>query len=841
MSTNRRGRRSRRGSILLLAIFFLIVLFSLSVAFFRIIPAEFHSASHSRRGVQANYAADAGVRNAVAWLHNQPSHIIPESSINDYNTNNFGSASADFDVNDWPTLDADDAKLDAHRLDEAWSFLSRIRLDDTDYFRRIYVIESAAYFYGRPVSVTKTTVQNESFAKFALMLDQWGSDFIFTMQPNGIQGPVHTNGFFRISPGSASFWTATKGDGSPQDAWVSGPLAQMTHADSFDADGAPGVPNTLGIDGDGVQYANGNSFTSNLALVPFTATGAPIADRYSKIVEGGREKIRQVQEIPMPAENTELRAKAWGGALPTTNAQWNTLVDEANSTVLVNTSTGKPNDPTGTVSGGIFIKGMDHNDNNSASDVLLDITPEGHQKTRIRQGWTSVEDPTLNTYWADVPAYHRPVVHDAWDEPTSVCTETSTRMVDDYHSVHHSEERTEANASRCGTHQEFIPGEGGISTPINVPNVCTFTVEWDTWEPTGTQHEETYCSAWGPGTPIHHDAWTEWVSCDSTHPDAQANGTTSIQIDESELASYPDYEVVEGERTIENWNSVVEVNDAEYHIPFHTGMKINGEVIPNASDSRLTVADGHTVTIKNDYTQSGTSYADYTVMEGRINGIVFSDANLRGVRGTNKGSKYEDSLGNLRYQGRVMATNIAADRNIEIRDSVLQYYDGTDPTLNDGHNRLVVGKTSPNSDHIMGFIGAKVDIRPSESGGLRTSYYNNGQTATRETGFNGGGFTGGINVYGIIMAGRLNGGTSSGGFGAHNNAMQNGDGLGDFNLYGGIISALARKTQSNVGGSNHGFRLGLNYDPIAAEYLENFPVTNTYAVLRYVTYTPDPN
>jgi Tfp pilus assembly protein PilX len=66
MSTHSRGKKKRsRGSILLLSIFFLIILFSLAVTFFRVIPAEFHSATQARRMVQAQYAADAGVREAV--------------------------------------------------------------------------------------------------------------------------------------------------------------------------------------------------------------------------------------------------------------------------------------------------------------------------------------------------------------------------------------------------------------------------------------------------------------------------------------------------------------------------------------------------------------------------------------------------------------------------------------------------------------------------------------------------------------------------------------------------------------------------------------------------------
>lgn len=762
------------------------------------------------------------------WEINVPSHIITEAAINTYNTNNFGVAEPDYDPQDWPTLDADDAMLDAHRVDEAWSFLSRIRLDDTDYFKRIYTVESCSYYYGRPVTVTKAAFQNETFADFALYISDWDNDFIFTMIPNGIQGPVHTNGFPRLSAGSASYWDATKSDGSPQDPWVSGPLARITHAGTFKSDSTDPV-NTLGIAGDGLQYANGNSYTAGPNLVPFNSTtGAPIASRYEKIVSGGRENISQTQEIPMPTSNVDLRQDAWGGTLPANNTAWNAAVNGA-GTVLVNTSTGHPNDPNGEVSGGIFIRG------GRADDMLLDITPEGNQKIRVRQGEVTVADPSNDTWRAQVTQYHRPVVHPAWDEENWVCSSTATHMVDTWELVHHSQEVTQANGSRCGYHQEFIPGPGGISQPIDVPNVCTYTEEWDQWEVTG-QHEEEYCANWSLGTPTHHPEWTEWVACAAGDPGAEANGSTWQTVPEGT----PGAERVAGTRNIENWNSVVEVNDNDYHIPFYSGMKINGEVITDPSDSRLTVSDGHTVTIKNDYSDGTRNYQEYTVLNGRTNGVVFSDVDVRGLRGTNKGAKYEDDFGNLRYQGRVIAANIGEgfEKNIQIKDSILQYYDGNatnsngDP-INDGHNRLKPGEDTPGPEHILGLIGTNIEIRPGEA----AHRYENTDTASRETGFNGGNFQGGINVYGILMAGRINSsGNEVGGFGAHSSAMNNDDNLGDFNLYGGIISATARKTQSFTGGDNNGFRLGLNYDKVAADYLKYFPPTNQYAVLRYVNY-----
>lgn len=684
------------------------------------------------------------------------------------------------------------------------------------------------------MQVTRMTVQNQTFAEYALFISEWNNDFIFTMEPNGIQGPVHTNGFLRLAAPGADYWTATKSNGTPQDPWVNGPLARITHSGSFLGTSTDPV-NTLGITADGVQYANGNSYSSNLGLVPYTDTGSPIAERYNKIVSGGRDNIRQVSRVEMPAENGKLREDAWGTTLPANTTQWNNAA--RGETVLVNTDTGKANDPSGKVAGGIFVRGSD------PSDVLLDLTPEGHQKIRIRQGNTSVAGATTTTYYADVPQYHKPIHYPAWVEQTTTCVRTATRTVDVWENVRKTRTVTQANAAECGTHQEFVPGENGISQPITVPNVCTYTETYYVSEKTGTR-QETYCAQTGPGTPINHPARTEWVTTTASDPDRQPNGSRREVVEEG----YPGAEAVtvQGTRSIQKWSSVVEVNDSDYKIPYYPGVKVNGETASGPTDPILTVSDGHTVAIKNDYQDGNGDYAEYTVMEGRTNGIVYSDVNLWGVRGTNKGAKTFDEAGNLGYQGRVIATNIKESKKVEIRDSILQYYDGNGVDeegnpLNDGKNRLVPGATSPSPDHILGLIGTNIDIKPSG----KSHTYENTDTARRENGnvgnrpFRGGDFKGGLNVYAIFMAGRTKtNGDIEGGFGSHNNAMDGDDNLGDFNLYGGVISGVARKTQNYSGGDNNGFRLHLNYDPIAAAFMRFFPPVPQFRPLRYVTFSP---
>ncbi|MCB0359888.1 MAG: hypothetical protein KDD44_09635, partial [Bdellovibrionales bacterium] len=54
--------RRKRGSILLLALFFMFTLFLLAVAFFKLLPTELQSAARSSRDVKAHYVADGGVK-----------------------------------------------------------------------------------------------------------------------------------------------------------------------------------------------------------------------------------------------------------------------------------------------------------------------------------------------------------------------------------------------------------------------------------------------------------------------------------------------------------------------------------------------------------------------------------------------------------------------------------------------------------------------------------------------------------------------------------------------------------------------------------------------------------
>ncbi len=198
---------------------------------------------------------------------------------------------------------------------------------------------------------------------------------MFAMGSEGITGPIHTNDHFVIQVPDSGIW----GDG--KESWITGirdpqgnliEPAKMTQAGNFDIS-----DNTLDVAGDGLAYDGGNFNGSDLGLIPYNDSGAPIASRYERFIEGGRERISQVNPIELPTENDEIRVKAWDGS---DNPD---LSDLPNATgVYVNTTSG-PNDPSGNVEGGIFIKG--------SGQMTLSITSGENQKIEMRQGNTDGE------------------------------------------------------------------------------------------------------------------------------------------------------------------------------------------------------------------------------------------------------------------------------------------------------------------------------------------------------------------------------------------------------------------------------------------------------------------
>ncbi|MCB0361058.1 MAG: hypothetical protein KDD44_15530, partial [Bdellovibrionales bacterium] len=127
--SNAQVARGKRGSILLLALFFMFTLFLLAVAFFKLLPTELQSAARSSRDVKAHYVADGGVKNAVSWLKGQVGTITQAELDANYN---------DTYDNGTPLV------VDGH-----WSYTCRIDVNTTG--SGLFDIVSQAWYHGRPI------------------------------------------------------------------------------------------------------------------------------------------------------------------------------------------------------------------------------------------------------------------------------------------------------------------------------------------------------------------------------------------------------------------------------------------------------------------------------------------------------------------------------------------------------------------------------------------------------------------------------------------------------------------------------------------------------------------
>ncbi len=405
----------------------------------------------------------------------------------------------------------------------------------------------------------------------------------------------------------------------------------------------------------------------------------------------------------------------------------------------------------------------------------------------------------------------------------------------------------------------FIPGPGGTTVPVTRDRTCPRTINRTCDGPIIGYNERTECIenevvgyTETPVPPTVVDGIDDIDEFLADNPNAQ--NVSSYDVNETVDQDFPG--AVADTRTDTVWisedDSIIEVNgptdtnnpnygNVAYQIPFPRnadgsfntalGVMVNGTRVTDPNDPVLTVPEGKTVYIDHDSSANGVYYGEFTILEGRTNGIVFSDNNIWDLQGTNKGALYEDADGDLAYQGRTIATNLS--RDIEIQGDILQYYDGTGTDesgnpLNNGNNRLVEGNLSPDPSHILGIVAQDIWIDVND----RSSRYRDDDSR------------GALDVYAVLMAGARDGrGTDdtsddrvTGGFGVRNNDMQNNDGVGLFRLYGGLITGNMRRTQTadiNAGDTN-GFEVEFNYDWIASQSLKNFPSTQNFSVLRYV-------
>lgn len=631
--------RRQQGQLLILTAFFVFLLFTLALAFFKLMPVELNSALRTRQAVSAQVAANSGIKEAVVWLEGQPAQKILTQNILDLEFN-------------------DSIEADPLVLSDQWSYRCRISPNPDGVF--LFDIVSEALFYGRPVRQARTTVSRANFARYALFIDRWPSDLLYSMTPEAVRGPFHTNDFFRLGVPDPSYWNP-----GPE-PFVSGNEAIMTHARSFTGGSLP-------FEGDGNAYYSGASINSSPDYVPFDEDGA-IESRYEAIVEGGQSNMVVTDHIDLPYSADQLRL----AALDMGEDQPPFTPPPKVGFYLPGTDD--------TVSGGIFVVGD--------ARIELGLTGEGNQVHNLSQ---IVPEEAYRV--EDEVTLQRPVYDRVWVEPppgqTVTVREYETRVVDVIRQEvtgYRQETRTRTERVQTGVRQE-TQMVGGITQIVTVPvyetRTITETVDVPIYEDVPGQETRTVWT----GNYIEVDAQGRYVNQlvgYEPYNDIQVRFITPDEYD-ANPAAYPDAERVflpGGEKSAQ----IVEVT-AE------NGYSGNG----------VTANKGQTVV--KDYE------GEVTVKDGNLNGVTFVDGNVTSLKGTTKGALGEGPLGEEAFLGRYIVANPDWGREMKITDDLLAYYDGEDSSRREPGRpyTLRIGELSPSSEHALGLVANEIRMAPSRN------------------------------------------------------------------------------------------------------------------------------
>jgi hypothetical protein len=281
----------KRGSILVMSIFFMLILFITASAFLVLLPVENRAALRSEQIAQGGLVADAGINDSLAWLREQ---LDPKD----------GSASRE-------PMAAGVYPSQADRtvnLGDGWTYRWSLTPDAETFPNgsnsiRAYSITSKAFRNGIIFRQAQAEVIQDSLSEYAALYDYWPSNLVqpvrSTSAPAG--GPVHVNDVLNLwIPEGNGLWSSS---GDPK--YSHG----LTASDSS------------GSSQDGFNYYQGNWHGSNSSKRPYNSSG-PIESRYSRMVEGGRDNmVSGANDIDLPENTFELRDAAWGfgaGAPPST-------------------------------------------------------------------------------------------------------------------------------------------------------------------------------------------------------------------------------------------------------------------------------------------------------------------------------------------------------------------------------------------------------------------------------------------------------------------------------------------------------------------------------------------
>lgn len=255
----------RRGSAILLALFFLTALFLLAQAFQKLLPVELNAALIHQTDTSAYFAADAGVQDASAFIGNElSSGREPLSASPSTRTGSIGGWT-------WSAVIIADGQTPPNGTNSL----------------RTYQVVSTASFGGRPMRRITTWLSQQSFARFALYCETVPDGACWDPAAEHYDGPLHLNGPLNI-------WTYS--------SLYNGGYPPLFYSSVSSA-------STVSGSADGVGY---NARTGGYNP-PYDSRGNPIKGRYEAIYAQGRPSLQTgVARIEMPTSTSALANAAWG-------------------------------------------------------------------------------------------------------------------------------------------------------------------------------------------------------------------------------------------------------------------------------------------------------------------------------------------------------------------------------------------------------------------------------------------------------------------------------------------------------------------------------------------------
>ncbi len=400
---SRNSKQRKRGVVLIITLFFMMILGLMAAAMFKIIPQEHLAIRRHLEDQQSHYAATSGVKDVLAWIVNvraasntasqswstpkepfavpagqdyevvtninpgaSPWRMDPIDSATPSNTATLGNVTnpITYFYNGMPVL----KRTQSLQLSDGWcadvfvfpdkmTFPHQFALDHagTATQAAAYCAVSVAYrdingdgqltpSIGEKYKLrAKANFSTDTLAKFAYFTDNWAND------ENGNPSAITLNsGLNRaIFDGPFHSNAAPHFFASGGNAYWNGSTPSFTSTLTF-SDALTGNYNGLNHDGLAWEEGNMQSGANSVTGRPYDDSNNAIASRYQRMMQNGEPAIRNVKKIEMPTDSTPLAKAAWG--------EQSTITDQsllpADGVYVNSLST----DPT-KAAGGIFVKG----------------------------------------------------------------------------------------------------------------------------------------------------------------------------------------------------------------------------------------------------------------------------------------------------------------------------------------------------------------------------------------------------------------------------------------------------------------------------------------------------